>query len=159
VSLWLRALTGAQDASAFQNGFLHPVSEFQSVAAARHLIAAALCDQHGAPLLSYEQSGRMTVGEAQALGGAVIDGLERISPAYWRSNIDAWAAALKRGAQHHTNIGATIQIGQCHDIVSGMSIGTSARPDRYFGKPVIHLTDGQLMAFAAARAAYSELKT
>jgi hypothetical protein len=158
VPLWLRGLTGAEDAAAFRSAATDAASGFQGEATARHLIAAALCDSHGAPLLSYGQAGDLTTNELEALGSCVLDGLARISPAYWRCNVDAWNLALKRGAAHFSNIPITIQIGLCHDVNAGLAVSTTPRPDRFYGRPIAQLTDGQLMAFAAARVAYSEIK-
>ena len=149
--MWCRALRGFEDADAFAEGGAESVADIRGAAIARRIVVAALCDEHGHPLLSYGQTGIMTSNELEGLSLAVQGGLDTISPTYWRHNIDAWHTALKKGAAHSTNVGETIQIGICGDM-------GGAREDIYFGLPIADLTDGQRMAFTAARVAYTEFK-
>jgi len=69
-----------------------------------------------------------------------------VSPTYNRSDSAAWGERLRAGASHDSNMAETLLLGQAFDWTGG-----GEQPDRYFGAPLADLTDGQLMAYRAAR--------
>lgn len=79
------------------------------------------------------------------LGNALHGALRIVSPLYGRANSDAWGAVLRAGAAASQSI--AIPLGGSRDDGPHR---TAPRPDRYFGKPLIALTDGQWMAYRAA---------
>lgn len=81
-----------------------------------------------------------------SLGLAVFDALRVCGPLYRSTNDAAWERVLRQGAKE--NPWTASVIGACVDDGPSLIIG---RPDRYWGKPVIEITDGQWMAFRASR--------
>jgi hypothetical protein len=85
-----------------------------------------------------------------ALAQAVAAGLAVVSPIYGRSA--PWDDVLRRGAQDPSNVVAYAAIRSCHDVAIGSRAVWLPRPERYFDLPLHAMTDGQWMAFRAARA-------
>lgn len=129
-----------------------------STAAAR-VVACSLLDDDGLAFGSAGDLGGLTLSELTQLGGAVHAALATISPTYGRSDIGAWSARLTEGAKDDGNYFTAITMANCTDVVMGMGgAAYMPRPDRYYGKPVIELTDGQLMAYRAAWDMVNELR-
>ena len=112
----------------------------------------------GAPVFrSVDELEGLSLDEFGSLIVEVSNALSVVSPFYARrSAVDAvaWDAALETGAQHPTNVNETVLIAQA--VEHGFSRNTP-RPDLYWGVPLCQLTDGQLMAYRAAREVYRKL--
>ncbi len=87
-------------------------------------------------------------GQHRRLGLSVVFGLASCSPTYVFSDVAAWDKKLRLGAAHPTNFTDSMLLYGSTDTSSSAVHG---RPERYFGVRAGELTDGQFMAFAAAR--------
>jgi hypothetical protein len=81
--------------------------------------------------------------------------LERIAPSYRRSDVAAWLRQLELGAVHGENHSLATRLACSVDVSLGK--GAVPRPDRFFGVPTGALTDGQWLAYRAARHALIEV--
>jgi hypothetical protein len=81
----------------------------------------------------------------------VLAAMSVCSPTYLHIDLDAWKRVLSDGAKHHANAVTRSDMCMSHDLVPFVK-SPIERPDRYFGKARSELTDGQLLAFRAARA-------
>jgi hypothetical protein len=93
---------------------------------------------------SVDQIGDLIGDEMETLMAEVQPALRVISPTYGRADWRAWDAALKLGARHGSNSAEAILLGACYSEYA-------ERPDWYFGGCLADLTDGQMMAYRAAR--------
>jgi len=120
---------------------------------AEAIAALALCDAQGRPAFpSAGDIGKLPAPLADAIVGAAIDALSVVSPTYMRSVGRAWRDALVEGSRDPLNSAAVSLMCVAHDvIVLPGKIHYTERPDRFYGAPLNRLTDGQLMAFRAAR--------
>lgn len=154
VALFVRALTGKEDAAAFTSSWDEP-EEIQNGVAARNLVTVALCDAQARPMLDYDHTGQLDERELYQLALAVMGGLNIVSPVFWRCAIDAWRAKLRSGAQHFTNVADMMTMAESGEPT--YDLGTRQwRPDRYYGAPLCDLTDGQILAYDAAQLAYRD---
>ena len=112
------------------------------------VVARALHTPDGRAFGSADEPGALTDTEGEALVGAVLEGLAIVSPTYARSTVAAWEAALRDGARAGANLHEAVLLGGC--VQHGWA-GLTPRPDLYFGAPLADLTDGQMMAYRAAR--------
>ena len=132
--------------------------EARSGAFTEWLISKALVlDEPSYPsaFASPDEVGSLDDHEIRELAGAVDWALSRIGPTYARSDTAAWKDVLRRGARN--NLAEAYSLGGCVDISMGpTSRYTIARPDRYFGVPLVELTDGHWMAYRAAREVWEE---
>lgn len=114
------------------------------------LFAAVIVTRDGYPVFASEdEAGSLWEGEALALYDATKSALDAVSPSLASSDVKSWKAALVKGAR--VNLSIASRMYSCADVVIGFSASMRAgRPDRYWGKPVCSLTDGQMMAFSAA---------
>lgn len=121
------------------------------------LIAACVA-VHGKPAFrSSADVGMLDETEVRTLGVEVYETLARISPVMHVIDLPAWQRALKDGAMHVGNMLTSVRVAACVDIVGGFQkVVRVARPDRWFGMPIADLTDGQLLAYDAARAAFEK---
>ncbi len=95
--------------------------------------------------------GQLTEAEFKHLRDQVRKALDVIAPMAGRCNEPAWIAALAQGAAHTFNRRQTGLMAASRDLVIGYSSSVRMfRPDRYYGKPLAQLTDGQVMAYSAA---------
>lgn len=96
--------------------------------------------------------------EVDAIYSEVSVALSEISPLYASIDHVEWMKVLKEGALHQTNVSTTWSMSECVDIVAvGDSTIKLSRPERYYGIPPVELSDGQRLAFSAAREAIDEL--
>ncbi len=119
-----------------------------------HLLVASLWTPAGPAFPGgAEEAGALEEDEGERLVGEALGALAVVSPSYTRSDSDAWAAALLKGAADPSNMRIAFTLAGAVDVALGYGGGriTTARPDRYFGLPFAELTDGHLMAYAAAR--------
>lgn len=152
VALFVRGLCGREDAHAFNSGWGESDDVRLSISA-RHVTTLALCDARARPLLGYEHTGQLDGHELHKLALAVVAGLNVISPAIWRCNIDAWKKTLTKGANHFTNVADMMAMAESGEPT--YDLGTRHwRPDRYFGAALCELTDGQILAYDSAQIAY-----
>ena len=146
--LWVRALRGAEEEAAVDaaEGIQDPHQRLARIRS--ELVAITVWTPDGPAFGSADDVGGLLQHEADQLGQQVLAGLATVSPTYGRSAWRAWAKALEQGAEHPSNIADAMLRGQCADQGAG---GSTPRPDLYFGAPLADLTDGQIMAYRAAR--------
>jgi len=86
---------------------------------------------------------------AEEIWRGVVDALSRCSPVYGRCDSVRWEARLRAGARHVSNWQLTRGIldSATHIALTDQWVG---QPDRFYGRPMCDLTDGQLLAFDAA---------
>lgn len=93
-------------------------------------------------LLSFDES------DYYSIVGPCLEALRICAPAYRRSDSEAWIHYLARGALEYPNIHRACALAWCAD---WSSRATVPRPDRFFGVPMADVTDGQWMAWRAAK--------
>lgn len=71
-----------------------------------------------------------------------------VSPRYHACDWKAWKETLINGASHITNCTTAGLLGSAYEVHGTRLI---ERPERFFGLPPCDLTDGQMMAYRAAR--------
>jgi hypothetical protein len=153
VALAVRALTPWEDESTRDADRELPVDARVSAIAQGLIVAALLVD--GEPAFrSVTELGAFDETELRAMALAVFDGLAVVSPSYRRIDETAWSKRLEDGARHATNLSIVLAVG-----ASSMDAGVGGpiflpRFDRYFGLPFAEITDGQRMAYTAARKVY-----
>jgi hypothetical protein len=86
---------------------------------------------------------------------SVTDALDIIGPWIPYSSHGDWVERLAIGAMHPTNIIRAQALSSSID--SGFT-HTVPRPDRFFGVPLDDVTEGQWMAFRAARKSFNRRK-
>jgi hypothetical protein len=100
---------------------------------------------------------RLSSGEVSELCAEVHHALGQCSPLYALSDARQWLSVLKDGAEHRRNISMAARVASCIDVVGGFQKAyRHQRPDRWFGLPACELTDGQLMAYDAARSVFEK---
>jgi hypothetical protein len=113
------------------------------------LVAVALLANGQRAFRSAEEVGELPSAVLDPLAAAVHRALAICSPLYGRSTRAAWDAVLRAGA---AQTAVTSALGGC------VGEAGSERPDLYFGMPLCELTDGQWMAYRAARAHVDSLR-
>lgn len=157
VALRVRAISGIDEA-AIADASEGP-DEVRGSRAAAELVHRALLAPGGPAFASADEVGHLGADEALALARAVRAALDVISPTYVLHDGAAWDRVLRRGASAPGNWAEALSLGGCVDYAFGYGVGRSIeRPDRYFGIPLADMTDGQWMAYRAARAVAEELK-
>lgn len=157
IPLRVRALSGVEEAIVGDAG--DGWGDAAGSVVAGQLVAMALLTPGGPAFASAEDVGALDMSEAMRLAVAVRAALDIISPSYSRHDVAAWDAALKTGAKDARNMAAAVALGGCVDYALGFSTGrVTERPDRYFGMPLAEMTDGQWMAYRAARAVVQEMQ-
>ena len=149
-ALSVRALTALEDEATRDIDDSIPAEVRRSTWVMRTIAAALLADGEAA-FSSAAQVGQFSEPEIIAMGGAVLDALAIIGPTYRYSDAPQWANVLARGAAHNSNVSITSGIGQA--ALDRWQRGSWLRYDYsgFFGLPLIELTDGQRMAYDAAR--------
>ncbi len=152
LNLTVVAVTSAEEAEAMS---VLDSSESQDVGrsdAKRALIQLTVHLDGSKAFADLSAVGRLSEPEFDDLYEDVELALADISPSYGRSNSAEWIRVLETGASHHSNLIVASRLSSCVDISYGYGIKyTNPRPDRFFGVPTHALTDGQWMAFDAAR--------
>ncbi len=110
------------------------------------LVALTLLADGRPAFTSSEQVGGLPTHIVEALGRAVYEALSVCAPLYRSTNDVAWERVLREGARANWRIALAL----------GGSIDEGAtrwidRPDRFWGRPLIEITDGQWMAYRASR--------
>jgi hypothetical protein len=157
VMLEVRAISAAEEAEIAESVDGLDRERVVVRAAAELLMRAVWSD--GAPAFSsMSDVDGLYPHEVLAMARATRASLDAISPTYsGRFDVTAWRHALIRGAKDASNITLAMALGGCVDVTYGYAVRhTIERPDRYFGVPIADLTDGQLMAYRAAREVYME---
>lgn len=115
------------------------------------IIVAALHLEDGPAFSSVQEAGMLDKFESDELSEKVAKKLREISPIYGMSPMSKWEEALKKGAEHPSNLGTSIAMWECADLMLiGDELHRTFRVDRYYGIPVNRLSDGQRMAFSSA---------
>lgn len=113
------------------------------------LFAAVVVTRDGHPVFASEDAaGSLAEGEALALYGATRRALDIIAPSFSSADAKLWKTAMADGARE--NMAIAHRMHSCADVSLGYGASVRVgRPDRFWGKPVCALTDGQIMAFSA----------
>lgn len=114
---------------------------------ARHEVALCLHDATGPVFASADEAGDLTPPALARLVEAVNGGLAVCCPEYGYCPALVWHMRLLEGARAMPMLATAL--GGCVD--EGYR-RYHERPDRWFGVPQAELTDGQWMAYRAARA-------
>ena len=114
------------------------------------LVVRCLRNPDGSPaFLSRAQFGEAPYEDALAISNEVFRALCIVAPIYGRSDLKAWHAALREGAQHPSN--HALRRGIIESATNlAMTAHFQPQPDRFFGMALGELTDGQWLAFDAA---------
>lgn len=156
VALSVRGLTALEDAEVADVDPALPQELVRSTLM-RRLIAAHLLADGALAFASAEEVGGLTEHELATLGRAVFTAATIISPTYRASSQEAWRAALEQGARHSSNHGLVCVIASASEpLVLPRKILEVGAPERYFSAALADLTDGQIMAFTAAKAVYDK---
>ncbi len=161
------ALAG-RPAAAFRVHAVHPLDErlvldevarmppeLQQARVDAGLAALALHDDRGLRVFT---TGRQLLellrdADVAKLIAAVGPTLRACSPSYRLSNVQSWRQRLIEGAELESHL--AVRLAYCAD---GDTVYGAPRPDRFFGLPIGELTDGQWLAYRAARFAFVESK-
>jgi hypothetical protein len=154
LDLYVRAISAREDAAVRARVAQEP-PHARERAIVDSIIIAALWTPTGPALRSPPDLDGLEVQEAADLARAVFEGLDRIAPTYARSDGKTWSLALQAGARHPQNLQTAISLALCVDMTAWGS--ALPRPDRFFGMPIGDMTDGQWMAFRAARTVLEEI--
>lgn len=124
----------------------------QDAAQRRALIASVLWTGGGRAFRASGSLGLLYGGEFDALWGAVWGALDVIAPSSARSNLPEWLERLKEGALHALNLATARQMAETRELDRslGYRLIWLPRPERYYGKAPVLLTEGQLLAYRAA---------
>lgn len=148
VPLEVRALRPLEEAALYDVVSALEHEESRPRALVAEVVAAALWTPRGPAFSSGEGVGALYDDEADELAAAVLSTLDVISPSYRTADAKAWDDVLAEGARAPANISPALALGGCVEV----GWRATPRPDLYFGLPLRELTDGQWMAFRAARA-------
>ncbi len=157
----VRALHPLDDAAAVDAVAEHS-EEVRAYMLGAELTALSLHDAGGRRMFATARAVLdMDERDADAVIAATVRALRTVSPSLLRCNHDAWLAYLTLGAAHPSNYARAAALAGCTDgreeIVDarGKPVGSRViqRPDRFFGVPIGDMTDGQWLAYRAARAA------
>lgn len=145
----------ARERAAIERAIAGMPAEAAAVARLRYEVATCLFSADTPWFASADEAADEKVPALRRLGSAVRLGLRVCGPEYGRCNIEAWQAKLLEGARECWAI--AYPMGQCEDWAFGWKHAHhQERPDRWFGVPLIDLTDGQWMGYRAAVAYYYE---
>jgi hypothetical protein len=152
--LFAQALTGLEwgEARDEADGLAAPEARIGRLSCG--LIARALVLDDGARVFAdaAEAAELLEEPEVHDLGADVLRALAVIGPTYAHSDAGAWAAVLAAGARDAANLHTAFVLGRSIDVSLGSGLrAVVSRPDRFFGCPLAELTDGQWLAFRAAR--------
>jgi hypothetical protein len=148
VPLEVRALRPLQEAALYDAVTALEHEESRPRALVAEVVAASLWTPDGPAFDSGEGVGVLYDGEADLLAAAVLTALDIVSPSYRTAEVKAWDAVLAEGARAPANISMALALGGCVEV----GWRATPRPDLYFGLALRELTDGQWMAYRAARA-------
>jgi hypothetical protein len=143
------ALSQIDEAEAFDEAALLP-SEARSAFLGVEFAALALHQDGELVFKSGADLARLLrEDEADRLAAAVVAQLAICSPSMKRIDVGAWMKKLVAGARKMPRQAITLARSIDGDIIDG-----GPRPDRYFGVAPAELTDGQWLAYHAARRAF-----
>ena len=161
VRLYVRALRSCDIGDAY-DAAEHMPAEVQGSRTMLELVARALVTETSAPVFScgLELADLLDEREAHSLSLDVYHALGCIGPTYARSDAASWHRALVTGARDAVNLHDAYVLGRCVDTALGAGLKQiTHRPDRYFGCAMADMTDGQWMAFRAARSVVEDAST
>ncbi len=155
VALSVRGITALEDAEVVDVDPTMP-EEVRRSEVARRLIAVALLADGALAFGGADDVGGLTDAEVAVLTHHVATAAHAISPVC-RVAGPEWMSALERGAAHPSNASACGAIWSSVEVVATpRTVITRPRPDRYFGMPLADMTDGQRMAYAAAKSLFDK---
>lgn len=161
VALHVRALLPLELAEALDVGDGLPPDVASDRAMARVVVAALWTDK-GPAFASEDEAARMPQREWSRLMDAGLRGLCGVMPSRALCDVsewEEWRKVLDKGARHPSNAVESFRMRDCVDLVAGhYAIARPPRPDRYFGMPIADITEGQQLAFDAARAAADDIR-
>lgn len=141
----------AEDAAASEE-----VEELRPSLLQRQILWRVLRLGDGPAFASPDEVGALDGAALASLVADVGAALWRIAPTYARSDVEAWARVLERGAAHPSNVADAVALASCVDMTPGG--GVVPRLDRYWGCPVVELLDGHWMVWRAARTAVERIR-
>lgn len=151
------ALRGDEAADALADGDNIEVDEARASRVLCALAAACVYTGDVRAFGSASDVRRLSSGEVGELCAEVHQALSICSPVYQIAEARAWTTVLKTGAEHNRNISMAARVASCVDVVGGFQKAyRHQRPDRWFGVPTAELTDGQLLAYDAARSVFEK---
>lgn len=117
--------------------------------------AAAVRDPQGRRLWADGEA--MAASLPEDLADAVTDKVMAVSltigPSRLFSDYQAWDKAIQTGTQHDSNASFATSLGLC------VGANGAPRPDRFWGLSLCQITEGQWIAFRAARSMVLALTT
>jgi hypothetical protein len=157
LALSVRGLTALEDAEVVDVDAAHGGEEIRRSEVTRGLMVVCLLANGRPAFGSPEEVDELTEDETDALLAAVAPAFNTVSPLRRRIDLDAWQEVLRRGAQHPLNISAAATVAAATRTVIGFSgVVRESAPERYFGLPLADLTDGQILAYSAAKAVFDK---
>lgn len=109
------------------------------------LIATTLETEDGSKAVTRAEVDALDDARARMLTDAVAEALAVCAPEFNDIHVGSWRERLKEGAR--VNIGTAWRMSSAFDV--GYMV-RKRRPDLYWGKPLVSLTDGQFLAYDAA---------
>lgn len=156
LALAVRGLTALEDAEVVDVDRTLPAESIQNTIQRRVVTATLLANGRPA-FAAADDVDALTEAEFAVLSSHVFRAAHTISPMRRSVNIQAWRDRLVEGAKHRSNISAASTVFMStQTLVGPRSFIHEHAPDRYFGLPLADLTDGQLMAYAAAVAVFDK---
>lgn len=122
--------------------------EGQQDAARRAIIATTLWAGGGRAFRASEDLGRLYADEVEELWRLVVDALGVIAPSLARSDPAAWRARLEDGARSSAAGAIAVAMAQSREVVALLK-RPQPRADRFYGRAIALLTEGQLWAYMA----------
>jgi hypothetical protein len=147
VALSVRGLTALEDASV--GDVDEAPEEVRRSEITRRLVAAYLLAD-GVPAFTADDVGTLEEHEFTRLAVAVFAAARIVSPQY-RNVTQATLDAIEAGAKDRGNRALTRLVGSGAPVVLPRRLAYLADPARYFGLALADMTDGQLMAYHAAK--------
>lgn len=156
LALSVRGLTALEDAEVVDVDAALTEEVRRSEVTRGLMVACLLAD--GRPAFgSPDEVDALTEDENDALLAAIAPAFNTVSPLRRRIDLDAWQDRLRKGAQHPANINAAATVAAAvHTVVGWSGVVRESAPERYFGLPLADLTDGQLLAYSAAKAVFDK---
>ena len=121
------------------------------------ILVRCLWTPEGPAFSSADDLGLLGRTEGDTLHAEAARAFLIVSPTYPRQSArdgEAWSRVLEEGARDASNLHEMVTLGGA--IEYGYR-GLTPRPDIYWGVPLCQLTDGQMMAYRAARKVYARM--
>lgn len=147
-AFFVSALSPQDEADAYDVADEADESRRQSVIESEFIARSLYYDGERAFECAADMDSTLDEGEAAQVLPVVAAALNTISPSYRTADTPLWKAALRKGCEDYRNFQRAATMAKC---VDGDLLSGAPRPDRYFGVPMHEVTDGQWLAWHAAR--------